>query len=94
VILTESLLKPALAAAEGDLGRRDPLTSMIASMSLHGCLGQDRPQEAAALLAHRLDVLGVVAFPRLCFSPTELRQGLLRKAPASRRIAEGMRATA
>ena len=63
VILTESLLKPALASAEGDLGRRDPLTSMIAPMLAAAVWEQDRPQEAAALLAHRLDVLERRGFP-------------------------------
>ena len=57
VRLTESLLRPALAAAEGDLGRRDPLVCMLATVLAGAVWEQDRPQDAIALLANRLDVL-------------------------------------
>ena len=57
VRLTESLLRPALAAAEGDLGRRDPLVCMLAALLAAAAWEQDRPQDAIALLANRLDVL-------------------------------------
>jgi LuxR family maltose regulon positive regulatory protein len=57
VKLTESLLRPALAAAEGEMGRRDPLVCMLAAMLAAAVWELDRPEEADALLAYRLDVL-------------------------------------
>lgn len=55
--LTESLLRPALAGAEAELGRRHPLACMLAALLAAAVWELDRPQEAAALLANRLDVL-------------------------------------
>jgi LuxR family transcriptional regulator, maltose regulon positive regulatory protein len=63
VRLTESLLRPALAAAEGDLGRRDPLVCMLAALLAAAVWEQDRPQDAVALLANRLDVLERTGLP-------------------------------
>ena len=63
VRLTESLLRPALAAAEGDLGRRDPLVCMLAALLAAAVWEQDRPQDATALLANRLDVLERTGLP-------------------------------
>ena len=57
VRLTESLLRPALAGAEGELGRRNPFVCMLAALLAATVWELDRPQEAAALLANRLDVL-------------------------------------
>ena len=57
ILLTESLLQPALAAAEGELGRRDTFVCMFAALLATAVWERDRPQEAAALLANRLDVL-------------------------------------
>lgn len=55
--LAESVLMPALASAEADLGRRHPLTCMFAAMCAALCYETDRLEQAAALLANRLDVL-------------------------------------
>lgn len=55
--LAEDTLRPALANAEADLGRRHPLTCMFAAMLAAIAYGADRIDEAAALLANRLDVL-------------------------------------
>jgi LuxR family maltose regulon positive regulatory protein len=63
VRLTENLLRPALAAAEGDLGRRDPLVCMLAAVLAAAVWEQDRPQDAIALLANRLDVLERTGLP-------------------------------
>ncbi len=63
VRLTESLLRPALAAAEGDLGRRDPLVCMLAALLAAAVWEQNRPQDAIALLANRLDVLERTGLP-------------------------------
>ena len=63
VRLTESLLRPALAAAEGDFGRRDPLVCMLAAVLAAAVWEQDRPQDAIALLANRLDVLERTGLP-------------------------------
>lgn len=57
VRLTESLLRPSLASAEAELGRRDPFVCMLAALVAAAAWELDRPQEAAALLANRLDVL-------------------------------------
>jgi LuxR family maltose regulon positive regulatory protein len=55
--LTENLLRPALAGAEAELGRRHPFVCMLAALLATAEWELDRPQEAAALLANRLDVL-------------------------------------
>ena len=57
VLLTESLLRPALASAEEDLGRRDPFVCMLAALLAAAVWERDQPREAAAFLANRLDVL-------------------------------------
>ncbi|HOW46934.1 MAG TPA: LuxR C-terminal-related transcriptional regulator [Rubrivivax sp.] len=57
VQLAERLLAPALAEAEAQLGRRSAFASMVASLLAAAVWEQDRPAEAAALLANRLDVL-------------------------------------
>jgi LuxR family maltose regulon positive regulatory protein len=56
-ILTESLLRPTLASAEADFGRRSPFASMLAALLAAALWERDQPEEAAALLANRLDVL-------------------------------------
>jgi LuxR family maltose regulon positive regulatory protein len=57
VKLAESVLLPALAGAEEDLGRRHPLTCMFAATCASLAYEDDRVDEAGALLANRLDVL-------------------------------------
>ena len=57
VRLAEAQLQPSLARAESQLGRRSPFACMQAVL-LASCLWeQGRPEEAEALLAHRLDVI-------------------------------------
>ncbi len=56
VLLAEKLLRPTLARAEGDLGRRNPFTCMLAAL-LAGAIWERNDSEAGALLANRLDVL-------------------------------------
>jgi LuxR family maltose regulon positive regulatory protein len=63
VLLAENLLQPVLAAAEEELGRRSPLTCMLASLLGGAVWERDRPAEAAALLANRLDVLEQAGLP-------------------------------
>ncbi|SAK63956.1 ATP-dependent transcription regulator LuxR [Caballeronia glebae] len=63
VKLAESVLLPALASAEEDLGRRHPLTCMFAATCASIAYEDDRIDEAAALLANRLDVLERAALP-------------------------------
>ena len=55
--LAEEVLRPALASAESDLGRRHPLTCMFAVLCAALSYEADRVDEARALLANRLDVL-------------------------------------
>ncbi|MEJ8857318.1 LuxR C-terminal-related transcriptional regulator [Variovorax robiniae] len=57
VQLAESLLQPALASAEADLGRRSKLGCMLAALLASAVWERGRPADAAALLADRLDVL-------------------------------------
>ncbi len=63
VLLAEGLLQPALARAEADLGRRNPFACSLASLLAAAVWERDRPAEAAALLANRLDVLERSALP-------------------------------
>jgi len=63
VLLAEKLLRPTLARAEGDLGRRDPFTCMLAAVLAAALWERNLPDEAAALLANRLDVLERSALP-------------------------------
>ncbi len=55
--LAEEVSRPALTSAEADLGRRHPLTCMFAAICAALSYEADRVDEAAALLANRLDVL-------------------------------------
>ncbi|MGZ2744871.1 LuxR C-terminal-related transcriptional regulator [Burkholderia stagnalis] len=55
--LADDVLSPALARAEADLGRRHPLTCMFAALCAAIAYESDRVDQAAALLANRLDVL-------------------------------------
>ena len=55
--LVESLLQPTLADAESRLGRRQPFTAMLAALLAAATWERNRPADAAALLANRLDVL-------------------------------------
>ncbi|NMG16132.1 LuxR C-terminal-related transcriptional regulator [Aromatoleum bremense] len=55
--LAEDMLRPALASAEESLGRRHPLTCMLAALRAAAAYERDQVDEAAALLANRLDVL-------------------------------------
>lgn len=57
VLLAESLLRPTLAWAEVDLGRRSPFACMLAALLAAAVWERDRPDDAAALLANRLDVI-------------------------------------
>jgi len=57
VRLAEQLLKPALGRAEVDLGRRAPFTCMLAALLAAALWERDRPDDATAALANRLDVI-------------------------------------
>lgn len=57
VQLVEEVLSPALAHADDALGRRHPLSCMFAALLAAAAYERDRVDEAAALLANRLDVL-------------------------------------
>jgi LuxR family maltose regulon positive regulatory protein len=61
--LAEEVLLPALASAEADLGRRHPLACMFAATCAAIAYEDDRIDEAAALLANRLDMLERSAIP-------------------------------
>ena len=57
VQLAAKLLRPPLAQAEADLGRRSPFATMLAALLAAAVWELDQPAEATALLANRLDVL-------------------------------------
>lgn len=57
VQLAEKQLRPALAQAEAELGRRSAFAAMMGALLAAAVWERDRPAEAAALLANRLDVL-------------------------------------
>ncbi len=63
VLLAEQLLRPAVATAEADLGRRSSFASSLAALLSAALWERDQPEEAAALLANRLDVLERGALP-------------------------------
>jgi LuxR family maltose regulon positive regulatory protein len=63
VLLAENLLQPTLASAEADLGRRSPFASMLAALLAAAVFERDRPAEATAMLANRLDVLERYGIP-------------------------------
>ena len=55
--LAEKQLRPALARAEGRLGRRNSLTCMLASLLAHACWESGAEDDPVALLAGRLVIL-------------------------------------
>ncbi|MDD5295722.1 MAG: LuxR C-terminal-related transcriptional regulator [Rhodocyclaceae bacterium] len=57
VLLAEQVLRPAMAQADADLGRRHPLGAMFAALLAAATYERDKVDEAAALLANRLDIL-------------------------------------
>ncbi|MGY4831027.1 LuxR C-terminal-related transcriptional regulator [Sphaerotilaceae bacterium SBD11-9] len=57
VAAAEAQLRPALRAAEAELGRRSPFASMLAALLATAVWEQGQGAEAQALLANRLDVL-------------------------------------
>jgi LuxR family maltose regulon positive regulatory protein len=63
VLRAYQLLRRARARPEADLGRRSTFASMLASLLAAALWERDRPEEAAALLANRLDVLERGALP-------------------------------
>src|SRR6185369_12717989 len=63
VLLGEEVLQPALASADADLGRRSPLACMLASLLAAALYERNRLDDAAALLANRLDILARVGTP-------------------------------
>jgi LuxR family maltose regulon positive regulatory protein len=63
VLLAEKLLRPTLARADGDLGRRSPFACMLAAVLAAALWERNEPDEAGALLANRLDVLERSALP-------------------------------
>lgn len=56
-LLAENLLRPTLARAEGDLGRRSPFACMLAAVLAAAFWERNLPDAAGELLANRLDVL-------------------------------------
>jgi LuxR family maltose regulon positive regulatory protein len=57
VILAEEYLRPALTAADAELGRRNPFSCMFAALLAAAVWERDRPDEAESILANRLDIV-------------------------------------
>nr|WP_283254135.1 LuxR C-terminal-related transcriptional regulator [Ramlibacter paludis] len=57
VLLADQLLRPVLALAEADLGRRSPFACALAALHASALWERDLPEEAVAVLANRLDVV-------------------------------------
>ena len=57
VMLAEKQLRPALAQAEAELGRRSAFATMLGALLAAALWERDQPAEATALIANRLDVL-------------------------------------
>ena len=57
ILLADSFLRPAVASAEADLGRRNRFSCMLAALLAAAAWECDRPDDATALLADRLDIL-------------------------------------
>lgn len=57
VLLAERQLRPALALAEAELGRRSAFATILGALLATAVWERDQPAEAAELLANRLDVL-------------------------------------
>jgi len=62
-LLAEKVLRPALARAEADLGRRSAFSCGVAAALAATLWDRDQPGEAGALLANRLDVLEKSGLP-------------------------------
>ena len=87
VLLAEQLLRPTLALAEADLGRRNPFTCMMAALLAATVWERDQPGEAAAILADRLDVLERSGLPEtvlLAYRTMARIAGARRRAPRAR----------
>lgn len=65
VLLVDRLLRPALARAEAELGRRSMLTCMIAAVMATALWEKSGTDEAEALLANRMDVLEKRGLPEI-----------------------------
>ena len=63
VLLCEEYLRPALLRTEEELGRRHPVACMLAAMLAAALYERDKVDDAAAVLANRLDVLERVGSP-------------------------------
>jgi LuxR family maltose regulon positive regulatory protein len=63
VLLAAKLLRPTLAQAEADLGRRSVFTCTLAALLAAAVWERNEPAEAAGLLANRLDMLERSAMP-------------------------------
>ncbi|WP_418321432.1 LuxR C-terminal-related transcriptional regulator [Piscinibacter sakaiensis] len=57
VLLAERQLRPALAQAEAELGRRSRFATMLGALLASAVWERNQPADAAALMANRLDVL-------------------------------------
>lgn len=63
VLLAATLLRPTLIRTEGELGRRNPFSCMLAAVLAAALWERNQPDEAGALMANRLDVLERSALP-------------------------------
>ncbi|HET7793282.1 MAG TPA: LuxR C-terminal-related transcriptional regulator [Rhizobacter sp.] len=62
-LLAQRLLQPALASVESELGRRDEFACMLAALLASALWERDCGEEAAAVLADRMDRLEHIGLP-------------------------------
>ncbi|HIJ61635.1 MAG TPA: LuxR family transcriptional regulator [Rhodospirillaceae bacterium] len=84
-VLAERVLRPALARVEAELGRRNPLTGMLATALAAVLWERDLPAEAEALLADRLHVLERLTSPEAIIMGYQTAARLAAQAGEERR---------
>lgn len=86
VLLADEHLRPALAHAEEERGRRSPVAAMLAAALAAALWERDLTEELPPLLANRLDVLerrcspDAILMGYLCAARSATKEGLERRA--------------
>ncbi|MGR4869304.1 LuxR C-terminal-related transcriptional regulator [Variovorax sp. LARHSF232] len=87
-LLADKLLRPAVASADADLGRRNPFSCMLAALLAAAAWECDRPDDAAALLADRLDILERSGMPEALLLAYRTRARIAAAAGAEHQALE------
>ncbi|HSV61269.1 MAG TPA: AAA family ATPase [Variovorax sp.] len=87
-LLVDKLLRPAVASADAELGRRNPFSCMLAALLAAAAWECDRPDDAAALLADRLDILERSGMPEALLLAYRTRARIAAAAGAEHQALE------